>query len=68
MTAAKVTLCLWYDGTAEAAAKFYAQTFPDSSVGAVMRAHLLALPAVVRCIDDARPYRHYFPLGAPDRD
>ena len=38
MTAAKVTLCLWYDGTAEAAAKFYAQTFPDSSVGAVMRA------------------------------
>ena len=32
------------------------------------RAHLLALPAVVRCVDDARPYRHYFPLGAPDRD
>ncbi|MDE2410962.1 MAG: glutathione S-transferase family protein [Sphingomonadales bacterium] len=32
------------------------------------RAHLLALPPVVRCVDDARPYRHYFPLGAPDRD
>ena len=32
------------------------------------RTHLLALPAVVRCVDDARPYRHYFPLGAPDRD
>ena len=32
------------------------------------RAHLLALPAVVRCVDDARPYRHYFPLGAPGRD
>ena len=32
------------------------------------RAHLLALPAVARCVDDARPYRHYFPLGAPDRD
>lgn len=32
------------------------------------RAHLLALPAVARCVDDARPYRGYFPLGAPDRD
>ena len=32
------------------------------------RAHLLALPPVRRCVDDARPYRAYFPLGAPDRD
>lgn len=32
------------------------------------RAHLLALPPVARCVEDARPYRHYFPLGAPDRD
>jgi glutathione S-transferase len=32
------------------------------------RAHLLALPPVMRCVDDARPYRHFFPLGAPDRD
>ncbi len=32
------------------------------------RAHLLALPAVSRCVDDARPYRPNFPLGAPDRD
>jgi len=32
------------------------------------RARLLARPSVARCIDDARPYRHYFPLGAPDRD
>lgn len=32
------------------------------------RAHLLALPAVARCVDDARPYRHFFPLGAPNRD
>ena len=38
MTSAKVTLCLWYDGTAEDAASFYAATFPDSAVGAVMRA------------------------------
>lgn len=32
------------------------------------RAHLLALPPVARCIDEARPYRPLFPLGAPDRD
>ena len=35
---------------------------------AALRAELLALPDVVRCIDDARPYRAYFPYGAPDRD
>ena len=34
----KATLCLWYDGTAEEAATFYAATFPDSSVGPVHRA------------------------------
>ena len=32
------------------------------------RARLLARPSVVRCVDDARRFRHYFPLGAPDRD
>ena len=35
---AKNTICLWYDGDAEDAARFYATTFPDSSVGAVHRA------------------------------
>jgi 2-polyprenyl-6-hydroxyphenyl methylase/3-demethylubiquinone-9 3-methyltransferase len=35
---AKNTICLWYDGRAEEAAHFYAQTFPDSSVDAVHRA------------------------------
>jgi predicted 3-demethylubiquinone-9 3-methyltransferase (glyoxalase superfamily) len=35
---AKNTICLWYDGDAEAAARFYAETFPDSTVGAVHRA------------------------------
>ena len=35
--AAKNTVCLWYDGDAEEAARFYARTFPDSSVGAVHR-------------------------------
>ena len=34
----KNTICLWYDGTAEEAARFYAQTFPDSTVGAIQRA------------------------------
>lgn len=32
------------------------------------RARLLAHPVVARAVDEARPYRHYFPLGAPDRD
>ncbi|MGV3615406.1 MAG: VOC family protein [Fimbriimonas sp.] len=34
----KNTICLWYDKDAEDAARFYAQTFPDSSVDAVHRA------------------------------
>lgn len=37
-TPAKNTICLWYNGGAEEAARFYADTFPDSSVGAVYRA------------------------------
>src|ERR1700758_629241 len=35
---AKNTICLWYDKDAEAAARFYAATFPDSAVGAIRRA------------------------------
>jgi 2-polyprenyl-6-hydroxyphenyl methylase/3-demethylubiquinone-9 3-methyltransferase len=35
---AKNTICLWFDRDAEDAARFYAQTFPDSSVDAVHRA------------------------------
>jgi predicted 3-demethylubiquinone-9 3-methyltransferase (glyoxalase superfamily) len=34
----KNSICLWYDGTALDAANFYAKTFPDSAVGAVMHA------------------------------
>ena len=34
----KNTVCVWYDKEAEAAARFYAETFPDSSVDAVIRA------------------------------
>jgi predicted 3-demethylubiquinone-9 3-methyltransferase (glyoxalase superfamily) len=35
---AKNTICLWYDKDAEAAARFYAATFPDSKVTAVRKA------------------------------
>lgn len=38
MAIAKNTICLWYERDAEAAARFYAETFPDSAVGAVQRA------------------------------
>lgn len=34
----KNTICLWFDRDAEAAARFYAATFPDSEVRAVHRA------------------------------
>lgn len=32
------------------------------------RAQLLARPSFARAVEEARKYRHYFPLGAPDRD
>lgn len=32
------------------------------------RARLLARPSFARAVNEARPYRHYFPLGAPNRD
>src|SRR4029079_16909352 len=38
MAIAKNTICVWYDKDAEAAARFYAKTFPDSKVGAVHKA------------------------------
>jgi predicted 3-demethylubiquinone-9 3-methyltransferase (glyoxalase superfamily) len=34
----KNTICLWYDGAALDAARFYADTFPDSAVGSIHRA------------------------------
>jgi predicted 3-demethylubiquinone-9 3-methyltransferase (glyoxalase superfamily) len=34
----KNTICLWFNGTAQEAAQFYAETFPDSAVKAVHRA------------------------------
>ena len=35
---AKNTICLWYNGDAEQAARFYAETFPNSAVGDILRA------------------------------
>ena len=35
---------------------------------AAYRARLLAHPIVARAVDEGRPYRHFFPMGAPDRD
>ena len=34
----------------------------------VVGARLLARPSFARAVDGGHPYRHYFPLGAPDRD
>ncbi|WP_448662118.1 glutathione S-transferase family protein [Sphingomonas sp. CJ20] len=57
---------------AAAPALFYADwVHPIPEAHAALRAYrarLLARPSVARAVDEARPYRHYFPLGAPDRD
>jgi glutathione S-transferase len=56
---------------AAAPSLFYAdwvERIPEGSRLAALRAELLALPAISRCVEDARPYRAYFPPGAPDRD
>jgi glutathione S-transferase len=41
---------------------------PDFPAVRAYRARLLARPSVKRAVDEARPYRPFFPLGAPDRD
>ena len=57
---------------AAAPSLFYADWVEEIGAGrprlAAYRARLLAHPAVARAVDEARPYRHFFPLGAPDRD
>ena len=57
---------------AAAPALFYAdwveEIGPNRPNLAAYRARLLAHPVVARVVDEARPYRPYFPLGAPDRD
>ncbi|MEO6434089.1 MAG: glutathione S-transferase family protein [Sphingomicrobium sp.] len=57
---------------AAAPALFYADWIepigPERPRLAAYRARLLAHPMVARAVEEARPFRHYFPLGAPDRD
>jgi glutathione S-transferase len=57
---------------AAAPALFYAdwveEIGPDRPRLAGYRARLLAHPVVARAVEEARPFRPYFPLGAPDRD
>ena len=57
---------------AAAPSLFYADwTHPIEPGFATLRAYrerLLARPSFKRAVDEARPYRSYFPLGAPDRD
>jgi glutathione S-transferase len=55
---------------AAAPALFYADwvhPLPEGELSA-FRARLLARESVVRVVNEARPYRKLFPLGAPDRD
>lgn len=55
---------------AAAPALFYADWVHPIPAGPLKayRARLLAHPSVARVVDEARPYRPLFPLGAPDRD
>ncbi len=57
---------------AAAPSLFYADwTHPISDAYPRLRAYrarLLARPSFARAVDEARPYRPLFPLGAPDRD
>jgi glutathione S-transferase len=57
---------------AAAPSLFYADWAHEIPAGCAQlrayRARLLVHRAVARAVDEARPYRAYFPLGAPDRD
>ena len=57
---------------AAAPALFYAdwvEPIPDSAAAVqAFRRRLMQRPSVARVVDEARPYRPFFPLGAPDRD
>ena len=47
----------------------WTHAIPDSLTNVrAYRSRLLARPSFARAVDEARPYRGYFPLGAPDRD
>jgi glutathione S-transferase len=75
----RMTNCEWSVGDrfsladcAAAPALFYADwTHPISEGFPNVRAYrnrLNARPSFARAVDEARPYRSFFPLGAPDRD
>lgn len=72
LTAQPITAEITLVTCAAAPALFYAdwiELIPETAPRLrALRAALLALPAVARCVDDARPYRAWFPPGAPDRD
>ena len=57
---------------AAAPSLFYADWIEEIGPGrprlTAYRARLLAHPIVTRAVDEGRPYRKFFPLGAPDRD
>ena len=57
---------------AAAPALFYADwVHPIGADHAVLRSYrnrLLARPSFARAVDEARPYRPLFPMGAPERD
>lgn len=57
---------------AAAPSLFYADwTYPIPERCAALKAYrqrLLERPSFARAVNEARPFRHYFPLGAPDRD
>jgi glutathione S-transferase len=47
----------------------WAHPIPDALANLkAYRGRVLARRSVARAVDEARPYRHFFPLGAPDRD
>ena len=64
--------CFTLADCAAAPSLFYAdwvQPIPETLPKArAYRARLLAHPSIARAVDEARPYRAYFPPGAPDRD
>jgi predicted 3-demethylubiquinone-9 3-methyltransferase (glyoxalase superfamily) len=63
----KNTICLWYDGTALDGAKFYAETFPDSAVGAVHRGACRLSRGQAGRRHDGRVHRDGRPLSRPER-
>jgi len=73
-TVAESTIIVEYLDTHCAAARslFYADwahpIAPGLAHARAYRQRLLARPSVARAVDEARPFRAYFPLGAPDRD